>query len=64
SLFIGRDAFGKTPIRGKGAELIVKPRSEAGGPLERYSTSGWKSLIGYLILVENFLYRYEYCVPL
>ena len=63
SLILGRDAFGKTPISGKGAELIVKSRKEAGGPLERYDTSGWKSLVGYLILVENFMHRYEHCVP-
>jgi len=63
TLVLGRDAFGKTPIDGKGQENIVKPRSVVGGPLERFSTSGWKSLTGYLILVENFMYRYEYAVP-
>lgn len=38
----GADAYGVVDVTGGGLETIVKDKSEIGGPLNQYSTVGWK----------------------
>ena len=40
--FFGKDAFGIIDPEGGALEMIVKSRKEAGGPLEQFSTIGYK----------------------
>lgn len=40
--FFGKDAFGIVDPEGGALEMIVKDKSEIGGPLEQYSTIGYK----------------------
>ena len=40
--FFGKDGFGIIDPEGGGLEMIIKSRSEVGGPLEQFSTIGYK----------------------
>lgn len=40
--FFGKDAFGIIDPEGGSLEMIVKPKSAVGGPLEQFSTIGYK----------------------
>lgn len=40
--FFGKDAFGIIDPEGGGAEMIVKSKEQAGGPLNQFSTIGYK----------------------
>ena len=42
TFFFGKDAFGIIDPEGGSMEMIVKDKSEVGGPLEQYSTAGYK----------------------
>ena len=42
TFFLGKDAYGIIDPEGGGMEMIVKDKSEVGGPLEQYSTAGYK----------------------
>lgn len=42
TIFLGKDAYGIVDPEGGGLEMIVKDKSEVGGPLEQYSTAGYK----------------------
>lgn len=42
TFFMGKDAYGIIDPEGGSMEMIVKDRSEVGGPLEQYSTAGYK----------------------
>lgn len=42
TFFFGKDAFGIIDPEDGGLEMIVKDKSQAGGPLEQYSTIGFK----------------------
>ncbi|MBP3410077.1 MAG: N4-gp56 family major capsid protein [Clostridia bacterium] len=42
TLFFGEDAFGVIDPEEGGLEMIVKDRGEIGGPLEQFSTAGYK----------------------
>ena len=42
TIFLGKDAYGIVDPEGGGLEMIVKNRGEIGGPLEQYSTAGYK----------------------
>ena len=62
SLFMGRDAYATTTIRGKkGIQTKVKPLGSAGAedPLDQYGTIGWKAIAGCAILNEAWLIRAE-----
>ncbi len=41
-MVFGKDAFGVVDPQGAGMQMIHKPASQAGGPLEQYSTAGIK----------------------
>ena len=41
TLILGKNAYGTTSIQGGGLETIIKPKEQAGGPLNQYSTVGY-----------------------
>lgn len=59
SLFMGKDAFGVLDPAGEGMEMIIKSRGEIGGPLEQFSTIGYKFCHGAKILYPERLLRVE-----
>lgn len=61
TLIIGKDAYGVTDIEGGAMEVIVHDKGQIGGPLNQFSTVGWKAMQTAEILVENYLARIESC---
>ena len=59
TLFLGKDAFGILDPEGEGMEMIVKPKGQIGGPLEQFSTIGYKFCHGAKILYQERLLRVE-----
>ena len=59
TLIIGKNAYGKTSIQGGGLETIIKSKEQAGGPLNQYSTVGWKATKTAERLVEEYMIRIE-----
>lgn len=62
TLFLGKEAYGTVDVAGGGLEMIVHPRHEAGGPLDQFSTIGYKLMTnGAKILYEDRMVRVESC---
>lgn len=61
TLFFGEDAFGVIDPEGGGLEMIIKDKEEIGGPLEQFSTSGYKFEHAAKILYPERLVRVESC---
>ncbi len=59
TLFLGKDAFGILDPDGEGMEMIVKTKGQIGGPLEQFSTIGYKFCHGAKILYQERLLRVE-----
>ncbi len=59
TIFFGKDAWGKLALEGAGMEMIIKDKSEIGGPLEQFSTVGYKFMHGAQILYQERLIRIE-----
>jgi len=62
SLFMGKDAYATTSLRGKKAiETIVKAVGSSGAndPLNQFGSIGWKAISGCAILNEAWLIRVE-----
>lgn len=59
TLFMGKDAFGILDPQGEGMEMIIKNRGEIGGPLEQFSTIGYKFCHGAKILYQERMLRVE-----
>lgn len=59
ALFMGKDAFGVLDPEGEGMEMIVKPADQIGGPLNQFSTIGYKFCHGAKILYQERLLRVE-----
>lgn len=59
TLFLGKDAFGILDPEGEGMEMIIKPKGQIGGPLEQFSTIGYKFCHGAKILYQERLLRVE-----
>lgn len=59
TLFLGKDAFGILDPEGEGMEMIVKTKGQIGGPLEQFSTIGYKFCHGAKILYQERLLRVE-----
>ena len=51
--------FGVLDPEGEGMQMIVKPRTVAGGPLDQFSTIGYKFNHGAKILYPERLLRVE-----
>jgi hypothetical protein len=62
TLILGKDAYGTVDVNGGGLEMIIHPKHEAGGPLDQYSTIGYKLMTnGAKILYEDRMVRVESC---
>ena len=61
TLVFGADAWGKVDPEGMGMEMIIKDKSEVGGPLEQFSTVGYKFMHGAEILYQERIVRLESC---
>ena len=61
TFFLGKDAFGIIDPEGGSMQMIVKDKSEAGGPLEQYSTAGYKFEDATKILYQERMIRVESC---
>ena len=59
TLFLGAKAFGILDPEGEGMEMIVKTKEQIGGPLNQYSTIGYKFCHGAKILYQERLLRVE-----
>lgn len=59
TLFLGKDSFGVLDPEGEGMQMIIKPRTVAGGPLDQFSTIGYKFNHGAKILYPERLLRVE-----
>ena len=59
TLFLGKDAFGILDPEGEGMEMIVKTKGQIGGPLEQFSTIGYKFCHGAKILYQERMLRVE-----
>lgn len=59
TLFLGKDAFGVLDPEGEGMEMIVKTKGQIGGPLEQFSTIGYKFCHGAKILYQERMLRVE-----
>lgn len=59
TLFFGRDAYGIVDPDGAGLEMILHDRSQAGGPLDQFSTVGYKLSTAAKILYEDRMIRVE-----
>lgn len=60
-LFLGKDAYGIIDPDGGGLRMIAKDKSQAGGPLEQFSTVGYKLETGAKVLYEDRMVRVECC---
>lgn len=61
TLFFGKDAFGVVDPEGMGMEMIIKDASQIGGPLNQFSTVGYKFENATKILYQNRMVRVESC---
>jgi len=59
TLFFGKKAYGVLEPEGEGMEMIVKPKGTIGGPLEQFSTIGYKFCHGAKILYQERMLRVE-----
>ena len=59
TMFFGKDAFGLIDLEGAGQEMIIHDKSEIGGPIDQYSTIGYKFMHGGAILYQERMLRVE-----
>ena len=59
TLVLGSKAFGILDPQGEGMEMIVKPKEQIGGPLNQFSTIGYKFCHGAKILYQERMLRVE-----
>jgi len=55
TFFLGRDAYGSSDLGGQGIEHIMHDKGEIGGPLNQFSTIGWKAMKACEILVDEYI---------
>ena len=60
-LFFGKDAYGVVKPDGMSMEMIIKSKDEIGGPLNQFSTVGWKAMHAAKILYPERIFRVECC---
>ena len=59
TLFLGKNAFGMIDPEGGGLEMIVKSKDQVGGPLNQFSTLGYKFSTATKILYQDRMVRVE-----
>lgn len=60
-LFMGKDAYAVVDAEGGAMEMIIKSKDQAGGPLNQYSTAGYKFEDCTKILYPERMVRVECC---
>jgi N4-gp56 family major capsid protein len=60
-IFLGKDAYASIDPEGGAMEMIIKSKEQAGGPLNQYSTAGYKFEDCTQILYPERLLRVECC---
>ena len=58
SYALGANSFGEVDAEGEGAEMILKGKEQAGGPLEQWSTCGFKFTHGGTVLYPERCVRF------
>lgn len=61
SVFLGKDAYASVDASGGAMEMIIKDKSQAGGPLNQFSTAGYKFEDCTMILYPERLLLVESC---
>lgn len=61
TLFFGKGAFRMIDPEGGNLEMIVKNKGEIGGPLDQFSTVGYKAEMATKIVYEDRMVRVESC---
>ena len=61
TLFLGKDAYGMIDPEGGNMEMIIKDKGQVGGPLNQFSTLGYKFSSAAKILYEDRMVRVESC---
>ena len=61
TLFLGKDAYKMIDPEGGNLEMIVKGKDEIGGPLNQFSTVGYKAEMAAKLLYEDRMVRVESC---
>ena len=61
SIFLGKDAYAVIDPEGGAMEMIIKSKEQAGGPLNQYSTAGYKFEDCTKILYPERMIRVESC---
>ena len=61
TLFLGADAYRMIDPEGGNLEMIVKSKDEIGGPLNQFSTVGYKAEMAAKIVYEDRMVRVESC---
>ena len=61
TMILGKDAYAMIDPEGGNLQMIIKNKSQAGGPLEQFSTMGYKFENAALILYEDRMIRLESC---
>ena len=61
TLFLGKKAYGIVDPEGGSMEMIIKNKGQIGGPLEQFSTAGYKFEDATKILYEERMLRVESC---
>lgn len=59
TLFLGKDAYRMVDPEGGNLQMIVKSKSEIGGPLDQFSTVGYKCEMATKIVYEERMVRVE-----
>lgn len=59
TLILGKGAFGMIDPEGGGLQMIVKPKDKVGGPLDQFSTIGYKFSTATVILYQDRMIRIE-----
>ena len=59
TLFVGKDAFGMIDPEGGNMEMIIKDKGQVGGPLNQFSTLGYKFSSAARILYQDRMVRVE-----
>lgn len=58
-MFLAQDAYAMIDPEGAGLEMITKPASQVGGPLNQFSTAGYKLSAASVILYQDRMLRVE-----
>ncbi len=61
TMVFGKDAYAMIDPEGGNMEMIIKDKSQVGGPLNQFSTAGYKFENASLILYEDRMVRIESC---